>query len=463
MRILNYILNQSRITIIRKPVLNSHLRSVTAGLIVATSVLFGDWHYAGLRGRQVNTLEISTQTIYAGTNRGIFMKDLSISDTTWISLGLSQNSISTLLVLNSDTILAGVDVTGQAIDTATAIFRTTDGGTTWHHFQNGFGGDLGLPDVLTLHAQPGSPQNLFATGFMQVAKSTDGGLNWRLVWGEWDWLGMGTHFLSFNPGSPQTMWAGGESGVLFPYLVKSTDYGESWQFLNIDGGGDNACYSMAIDPLNSDVLYVGMEGRIIKTTNGGIDWSTVFMPDSYPYFFGLAISSYNSTRVYAAGAVHTDSPQDIILYYSNNGGDSWSTYVKASSGHGTSSMIHNEESGQDVLYFGTYSDGIYRFNASVLDLQDGFEELPRQFDFHPAYPNPFNPVTTMRFDLPQASEASLIVYDITGRQVAQLANGYLEPGQHQVQWDGQGFPSGIYIARLMTLEYTKSIKMVLLK
>jgi hypothetical protein len=93
---------------------------------------------------------------------------------------------------------------------------------------------------------------------------------------------------------------------------------------------------------------------------------------------------------------------------------------------------------------------------------------PVEFALHPAYPNPFNPATTIRYDLPRASEVSLIVYDLLGREVTRLVAGYLEPGYRQVQWDGchqigRSLPSGIYIARLMTLEYTKSIKMVLLK
>ena len=66
-------------------------------------------------------------------------------------------------------------------------------------------------------------------------------------------------------------------------------------------------------------------------------------------------------------------------------------------------------------------------------------------------------------DLPQASEVSLIVYDIMGREVLRLANGYMEQGYHESIWNAENFSSGIYIARLVTPEYSKSIKMVLLK
>lgn len=94
--------------------------------------------------------------------------------------------------------------------------------------------------------------------------------------------------------------------------------------------------------------------------------------------------------------------------------------------------------------------------------------LPRQFFLYPNYPNPFNPVSTIRYDLPHGSNVSLAVYDILGREVASLIKGYKEPGYHSIQWDsrdmrGREIPSGIYIARLGTPQYSNSIKMVLLR
>jgi hypothetical protein len=90
-------------------------------------------------------------------------------------------------------------------------------------------------------------------------------------------------------------------------------------------------------------------------------------------------------------------------------------------------------------------------------------QLPALVALHLAYPNPFNPYTTIRYELPQSSEVLLIVYDLLGREVARLVDGYLEPGYHEVQWNGRDFASGIYIARLVTPGYTESIKMVLLR
>jgi hypothetical protein len=94
--------------------------------------------------------------------------------------------------------------------------------------------------------------------------------------------------------------------------------------------------------------------------------------------------------------------------------------------------------------------------------------LPTQYALHQNYPNPFNPTSTICYDLPEASDISLIVYDITGREVTRLVDDNLAPGYHRVIWNGKNStgwaaPSGLYVARLVTPEYTKSIKMVLLK
>jgi len=92
---------------------------------------------------------------------------------------------------------------------------------------------------------------------------------------------------------------------------------------------------------------------------------------------------------------------------------------------------------------------------------------PYDYSFS-SYPNPFNPVSTIRYDLPQASDVSLVIYDFLGREVVRLVDGNTASGFHQVRWDGRDasgrqIPSGIYIARLVTPEYSESIKMVLLK
>ncbi|MGA9119994.1 MAG: T9SS type A sorting domain-containing protein [Bacteroidota bacterium] len=78
----------------------------------------------------------------------------------------------------------------------------------------------------------------------------------------------------------------------------------------------------------------------------------------------------------------------------------------------------------------------------------GAIQAPRQFTLYPAYPNPFNPMTTIRFDLPTASRISLQVFNVLGQRVVTLADEVLPAGSHQVHFDAAGYASGVYIYRI---------------
>ena len=105
------------------------------------------------------------------------------------------------------------------------------------------------------------------------------------------------------------------------------------------------------------------------------------------------------------------------------------------------------------------------FTSTVLtSIEPTNEGLPEEFKLYAAYPNPFNPVTTIRFDIGSTShESTLRIYDVSGRNVATLINGQLQPGSYEVQWDARGFASGIYFSELISGTKRHTQKMVLLK
>jgi hypothetical protein len=86
-----------------------------------------------------------------------------------------------------------------------------------------------------------------------------------------------------------------------------------------------------------------------------------------------------------------------------------------------------------------------------------------RFELQPAFPNPFNPSTTISFSLPRTGDVKISVYDIGGRLVHTLREGRLEAGEHSVEFDGRALPSGIYFARMVAGEFVKVQKMILLK
>ena len=94
--------------------------------------------------------------------------------------------------------------------------------------------------------------------------------------------------------------------------------------------------------------------------------------------------------------------------------------------------------------------------------------LPTEYVLDQNFPNPFNPVTSIRFALPKAGEISLVVYNVLGQEVARPADGMHEAGVHTVEWrarDDRGMPlaSGVYFYRLVAEDFTQTRKMLLVK
>jgi hypothetical protein len=94
--------------------------------------------------------------------------------------------------------------------------------------------------------------------------------------------------------------------------------------------------------------------------------------------------------------------------------------------------------------------------------------VPATFTLHQNFPNPFNPITTLRYDLPSNALVTLSIYDMLGREVTQLINTTQEAGYRLVQWDatdmhGKPVSAGVYLYQIRAGEFAQTKKMVLLK
>ena len=85
--------------------------------------------------------------------------------------------------------------------------------------------------------------------------------------------------------------------------------------------------------------------------------------------------------------------------------------------------------------------------------------IPEEYTLNPAYPNPFNPVTTIKFGVPLGTlnAISIEIFDINGRHIETLINGEIEPGNHSVEWNATGLSSGVYFVK-MSMDPSKSLE-----
>jgi flagellar hook assembly protein FlgD len=104
--------------------------------------------------------------------------------------------------------------------------------------------------------------------------------------------------------------------------------------------------------------------------------------------------------------------------------------------------------------------------VTITGVGDG--QVPGTYQLHPNYPNPFNPTTTIRYDLPAAQDVKIVIYNVRGERVRVLVDRHQAPGRHEAAWDGrnsrgESVASGVYLYRIVAGEFVRTRKMTLLK
>jgi len=118
-----------------------------------------------------------------------------------------------------------------------------------------------------------------------------------------------------------------------------------------------------------------------------------------------------------------------------------------------------------AAFFNSMDDCI---EACFLASNDEINQLPHAFNLYNNYPNPFNPVTTLRYDLPEDALVNITIYDMMGRVVSNLVSSQQRAGYKSVQWSatnntGQPVSAGLYLYTIEAGEFRQTKKMVLLK
>lgn len=99
--------------------------------------------------------------------------------------------------------------------------------------------------------------------------------------------------------------------------------------------------------------------------------------------------------------------------------------------------------------------------TSILDTSN--DKTPMDFALSQNFPNPFNPMTTISYSLPDDSHVKLSIFNVAGQKVTELQNDRLKAGTYSVTWDASDSPSGTYIYMISTDHFSHSKKMLLLK
>lgn len=137
-------------------------------------------------------------------------------------------------------------------------------------------------------------------------------------------------------------------------------------------------------------------------------------------------------------------------------------------------LYNNDNLLTEVLKFGSWNNFFFKaaqdmhangravLTWSNVNTSIGPDELSLNFRLNPAYPNPFNPSTVIPFQTATASDVSIQVFDMLGRNVATLVDEFMPAGNHTVQFDASGLSSGVYLVRLNTagVQQTRSVSLI---
>jgi photosystem II stability/assembly factor-like uncharacterized protein len=276
------------------------------------------------------------------------------------------------------------------------IYKTTDGGNLWNH--------INTPDQLScmreIAIHPYGPDTIYATSTEGMFKSADGGAVWTKLYpphginneytaflihpedptlifaggpvnewkstnsGQtWEQLGIphlaGIEDIALDPSNTDKMYLATNTTWFGNGIFKSTDRGQSW--INIQGNitGQLYCWSITVDPQNTDILYIGLhnltgsDSCLFKTTNAGQSWLDISPRElNVGGIWHVDVSSFESNTIFVC------SFGDGILK-STDGGISWDT---SSEGLRTFLLCKTEfDLLNGIIYLGT-GDGIYKSN-----------------------------------------------------------------------------------------------------
>lgn len=318
--------------------------------------------------------------------------------------------------INANTGMAIASIGVQKGNTVADIIKTTNGGLSWNRL-------LSTNEAIDLKSITFVNDNLaFATGYQYsdtsvaslVMKTTNGGTNWTTIINDTNRYNK-VFFMNNTTG----FIAGNDySGAI---ILKTTNEGSSWNIIHRQDSiimeGINFYEESGVGIAYGEKFYTGDNYKpvVLRTNNFGETWSVQEIEDNYPTISVMAGTMVDKYNYYLAGGTYLEGR----IYNTKNGG---STSIESNTG-----------------------------------------TIAKEFSLSQNFPNPFNPATSIKYNLSVKSHASLKVYNGLGKEITELVNEVQVNGIHEVKFNAANLSSGVYYYKLTAGNFSETKKMILIK
>jgi len=476
------------------------------GFILKTDSLGNEiWRkvLGGERYDVINSIKVTTENEYilVGTsessgngNQDVWIIKLDISGNIlwdkYYDWGMNEIGHSIQELSNNNFIIVGSSVPFSGSDSNVRVFKIdSNGNEVWSYQYGGYDEEFGYSIISTSdggYAIAGSTksyvvENEFWSDLFFLKIDENGLEEWFKNFGTQDADKGNTVF----QGSDGSFYIGGQSGgngTDYNYYVVKTDANgtEIWSKIfniawGIGSGHDNVA---KILPLNDDIIIMG---TVDSFANSGSEIGILKIDYNGNILLEKKIGYETGTNI-GMDIIQSDEGFTIVghtfdINDNDNIFDIWLLKTDLNFNSCIESFEYdydclcNPNSFEDECDICNGSGAIYLCTNGELtcsqedcpDLALNGLPLSEKYGILSNFPNPFNPSTTISFSIPKLGLITITAYDLRGKEIEILTNTNLNPGNYSIDWNATSYPSGIYLIRMDSGDFTQTQKVVLIK
>ena len=404
------------------------MKSLILSFVIVISIN-AQWVQTSLGdGQYAYNLYCNGTELYAATLNGVY----KTTDTgnPWFNIGLTDTLVF-------DVITSGEFVLAAAEGLGLGVFRTSDNGASWPEA-------TGIENQSVRALAKNSSYIFACTWGGGVFRSGDDGANWT---------NLGLTNVGFRSiyAAGEKIFAGGDA------IYSSTDNGATWEKTQLpwpSGDTWNFYY-------NDGIMYACDMGLYTSTDFG----------DTWQLKYGITFDSSGNVTdskifkdIVSYGNVLVASIAFNGLAISYDGGDSWTAFNEGFDYDDWTFVGLAVKEPYIWALRDAFANAYLRPLTDITAVDDKDVNTPKKYLLMQNYPNPFNPSTTISWQSPVSGWQTIKLYDVLGKEIDTIVEGYFESGIHSKLYNANGgLPSGMYFYKLTAGNYSETKKMLLIK